>query len=75
MTTTTSGKVCGEFYDAQDNYVGIVVKLADNRYVIRGLQEYSGKVLWQSAEFAGNEFRRTRVLNLGYARVNCYTAR
>ena len=70
----TNGQFCGEFYDAADNFVGHVIKIAKGRYVIRGVEEFSGRTLWQSAEFDGHAFRLTRTLSLGRGRVNYYTA-
>jgi hypothetical protein len=42
--------------------------------VIRIKAEWSGKTIHESAPFPGKAFRKFRTLNLGYARVNCYTA-
>lgn len=71
-----SGVCCGEFYsDAKcSKYVGTVWKLAKARYVIRGLAEFTGAVLWESAEFCGKEFKKVGSLNLGYSVVPMYSA-
>jgi hypothetical protein len=69
---------CGEFYSNDtDNaqFIGRVYKLPNGKFEIRGQAEFSGKTIWRSAEFAGNCFRKFRTLNLGYAIVNCYTAK
>ena len=69
---------CGEFYsnDTENaQFIGRVYKLPSGKFEIRGQAEFSGKTIWQSAEFAGNCFRKFRTLNLGYAKVNHYTAR
>jgi len=67
---------CGEFYsDSSDNaqIIGYIYKTSAG-FVIRIKAEWSGKTLHESAPFPGNAFRKFRTLNLGYTRVNCYTA-
>lgn len=73
-----SAVFCGEFYSDETNdgsIVGHVYKLPTGLFVIRGIEAFSGRTLWQSAEFKGSHFRRFRVLNLGYANVNMYVAK
>lgn len=67
---------CGEFYSDSTGRecIGNVHKV-DGGFVIRIIESYSGRTLHESAPLPGKAFRRFDVLNLGYARVNCYTAR
>jgi len=75
MRRRTGETWCGEFYDSRGACVGHVIRLASGRYVIRGVAPFSGKTIWQSGEFTGREFRLVRTLDVGYARVNCYTGK
>ena len=68
---------CGMFYSAAKDgkWIGNIYKLAEGRYVSRGIEEYSCKVLWESAEFTGKEFRKFDQVNLGYGTDQYFTAR
>jgi hypothetical protein len=67
---------CGEFYssDKGGECIGNVHKV-NGGFVIRGIEAFSGRTLWESAPLSGKSFRRFDTMNLGYAKVTLYTAR
>ena len=72
--TKLNGTYCGMFYNnaQRERYIGDIWKVG-SKFVIRSV-EY-GRILWESAEFCGNEFRKIGSLNLGYAKETHYTSR
>lgn len=70
--SSTIKEICGHFVKADGSYVGLLVKLAKNRYVIVGLKNWASTVEWVSGEFRATDFMKQ-----GFCpahRVNCYTA-